>query len=112
MGIVLIIMGLLITLYFHSVYRFGSDAQMVNTKWDTIRVSPIPPNSPMNQVLEVAGLGLAVSGLIPLIKGIKRISDFEQGVASSRRPSARDRTQTLENPAKVPFLSLGGHFPA
>ena len=72
MGFVLILMGLLIALYFHSVYRYGSDPQMVNTKWGTILMSSIPPKSPMNQILEVSGLGLAALGLIPLAKGMRK----------------------------------------
>ena len=72
MGVVLIIMGLLVALYFHAVYRYGSDPQMVNTKWGTILMSAIPPESPMNQILKVSGLGLAALGLIPLVKGMRK----------------------------------------
>ena len=72
MGVVLIVMGLLIALYFHSVYRYGSAPQMVNTKWGAILMSAIPPESPLNRILEVSGLGLAALGLIPLAKGMKK----------------------------------------
>ena len=72
MGFVLIIVGLLVALYFHAVYRYGSDPQMVNTKWGTILMTAIPPESPMNQILEVLGFGLATLGLIPLVKGMRK----------------------------------------
>ena len=72
MGVVLILMGLLIALYFHSGYRYGSEPQMINTKGGTILVLEIPPKSPMNRILEVSGLVLAACGLIPLTKGIMK----------------------------------------
>lgn len=72
MGAVLIVMGLLIALYFHAVYHYGSDPQMVNTKWGTKLMAAIPPENPMNRVLEFSGFGLAILGLIPLIMGMRK----------------------------------------
>lgn len=70
MGVVLIIMGLLIAIYARSLYNYGAEPQMVHTKWGTELMPEIPKRSPMGQVIEVSGLGLAVLGLIPLVKGL------------------------------------------
>ncbi len=72
MGVVLIIMGLLIAIYARSLYNYGADPQMVHTKWGTELMPEIPKRSPMSQIFEVSGLGLATLGLIPLAKGFLR----------------------------------------
>ena len=69
MGVVLIVMGLLIAIYARSLYNYGAGPQMIHTKGGTELMPEIPKRSPMNQIFEVSGLGLAALGLIPLTKG-------------------------------------------
>jgi hypothetical protein len=72
MGVVMVLMGLLVAVYFHSVYHYGSAAQMVSTKWGTEPMSAIPPKSPINLVMGATGIGLGVVGLILVAKGMRR----------------------------------------
>lgn len=72
MGIVLIVMGLLIAIYARSLYNYGAEPQMVHTKGGTELMPEIPKKSPMNQIIEVSGLGLAALGLIPLAIGFHK----------------------------------------
>jgi hypothetical protein len=53
-GIAMIITGLLATLVCISAYRFGSEAQMVSTKWGT---EILPENGPGNTIYLILGAG-------------------------------------------------------
>ena len=71
MGVVLIVMGLLIAIYARSLYNYGAEPQMIHTKGGTELMPEITKRSPMSQIFEVSGFGLAALGLIPMVKGFK-----------------------------------------
>lgn len=72
-GVVMILMGLLIAVCFHAVYRQGAAPQTVSAPWGTIQMPAISPESPMSRILKISGIGLAALGLIPLARGIRRL---------------------------------------